>query len=402
MALTVQEAKNTAERDLNSGWAGVKTEDQMKTLVKRILGQAYSAVSKKDHTQLYRQLSLILHPDKMKDEWKQRLLCNQIPVDMPFKQILAFKEMSLVEAATATHDFTYIGQLLAAGLILSFVNVNRYPQPFKFFAYLLMGTVALIAIISLFLAAAAMIMVTIMKDFFVNCLINIVTSDGLNREIEEYEHNYPEQFNEYKDTLLLSMKTVEISRLKLKLNFPIEQTEMEKVRTRLDKIEHISLDEYKAELSADQQEAYDDKLHALIKQSGFNYLIFSARAMWNSITKPLPDFWALKPLAVILRSIQSILYVGVVMPLVTANWIVNKTINVTSYFISAAIALATAAVNIVVNLPLLLKDGLAKLCSGAEDEEPSRPNPYRMFQLASDLATDQVPEEQQKAQSAVV
>lgn len=402
MPMTIEQVRvDYVREELNTHLPNYKTADQIAILVNGVLGLLFRSINSDEHNQLYRQLSLILHPSSMDEPWKQHLQQNKIDIGFLFKQLDSYLPTSS-RIQVAMRNETVLENLLWEWFSKSFENLKRYSLPLKFLAYLVQGLAMVVSILTAFIGSGVLYLAGKVKDFFVNGFINIMTADGLNKAIDNFVINYPEEYKRYSDEVLMFMKNEEIrikehEIIKLekkvrggKANVNLNGKNFDDLRNALEKLRLLDLDGYEALVKSNEDNVsnYESMLKDKIKDSGINYIAHVSHAIWNSVTSPLPDSWLLKPFALFLRSFELVLGAFAAMPIAIANWMVNKIIALTIAIFVSTLAIAYAAVALPLNLPFIVKDS----CCGDEDEKSKQQpevNPNRWFRREPEPAEQQ-------------
>lgn len=399
MPISTEKATANAKNELTTTWMQVKNANEMKALVNNVLHQAFDSVNKNEHFRLYRQISLLLHQDSMRPEWKEHLTKINIDVDLPFKQLEGYLAPSKIQLVTSNEK--NLRDLALKWVMKSFSNLDYYPQPFRVFALFIQGIVAVALAIIVLVRKAATTLTIAAKDFFVNGLINVVTLGGLNQEIDNFEINHKEEYDHYSDQVLLYTRSfailmiqqnIELNTIRLKMEDRFDDTERSKMQgelstlnENLELITKMTLDEYEGIIKSNTNlsDVHKKACKEFIENDGFNSIIHTARAIWHSVSSPLPESWFLKPFAVLLRSLQLVIGIAVIMPLAITNWLVSRILAGTAMLVDSAAALVFAATAAIINLPLLIKDALTSLSSVEEDPKEPRPtvsqNRYATF-----------------------
>ena len=379
MTVDALSAKSTAEAKLNQGLPSTRNQNDVIKLVNSVLGVAFRSVenSEKEQVKLKRQLSLVLHPDRMSNEWKDHLMRIHTPIEVPFKLLDGYEQRSKVVEGfkDPAAGFTLSTQWMVDGL----VNTGRYPQPFKFFARFILIIVDLAVMISLIASVGVIVLITHLKNLFVNAITNVATVGGLNQQFRDYKNNFPVKYEVMRTSVLTQMRDTEIESLKMRLKIARKDSEASArvISDKLSEINNLTPDQYEELLNAREQpeatsiielseikksvghasqQMYVSKLEYMIRNKGFNPILLTARAISESVTKPLPESSLLKPFAIALRGLQFLTCVALVMPLTIINWVANNLIHLAMSVVASAIMLAAAAVNVAINLPLIAKD----------------------------------------------
>ena len=338
------------------------TQSQIELAFNEPIKAAYQALNNADNRledakQLYKKLSLALHPDKLPVS-KERLAIAFHPLvehektlyNVPQQVLLANKDQISTLIDNITKESPGFLQFFLEHLVTLGINawksINRYNQPFKDIVFYFRAIFLTINIISFLLPLLITMGVNILNTLARKYLLSLVLTNHYHIELEK---------------LVTTSRIVDSARkfLTNKGIYVSEESDEDVIKLYIAK----KLDPNSSSPAEEQEEEALNKLKNEIKNnlnSGLKHFTIVLNAFKNALFEPFPSSLFNITLNILTRVIQAILMIPLLIVDISIEMVKHTLVTLLLGVMASCFA-ASMAIIVCSNLPLYLYDGLVSV-----------------------------------------